>query len=139
MPRLKISFALARNDFIEKLYNVLDGALGEYYKITVASLIGRTEHIKHWQAEVNDHFEVFSRTLHRPTKSRFNKLKAVQEALGDIQRSDLSFRQSAILRLKGERYKYDIPKSIHVNLPEFEEASEQFYQEVWDIAQSQLK
>jgi hypothetical protein len=134
----RLAFAISRNDFIERIYNVLSGALGEQYKAVVGELIGETQQVHHWRMEVEDHLYVVSEVLLKDTKSRFDKHRALEVALDQIRRVDPVKRKWAITHLQGERYKYKVPKSIKPDQPPFEKAFQQFLAGVYRTAKETL-
>lgn len=138
LGKVKTSFAISRNDFVERIYDVLTGALGEQYKAVVGDLIGELRYVSHWRDEVEDHLYVLERILLKETKGNFSKRKALEAALVNIQRSEMSQRKWAISHLRGERYQYSVPKSVVPTLPAFDQAWEQFLQGVYQVAREVL-
>lgn len=130
----KLSFAFSRSDLFNRMFNLLYGALGEHYKIAVGRMIGKTRDIRHWEAEVTDHLDKFEDCFTFSTKSRFNKFNLFGEVVSSLRLVDRSRRGNAATKLQGERYKYVVPKSVTPDRPEFDQASQEFFDRVTRIA-----
>jgi len=78
--------ATYRKDYVEGIYNVLYGALGEYYKARYAeaNACATQQDIDHWDKEVTNHLDSeFVRCVRRKEKG-FKRMPAFKEALADL-------------------------------------------------------
>ena len=132
--RIRVSFAVRREKYIEDIENKLHGALGEYYKAELAAFLGHTTHIADWDGEVEQHFLEYAELLTRKIKSPFNRMVALEQALNLlVSEHDKDERKYAIKRCRS--YGYNVPASVTVDSPLWENAKKTFIETARDIAE----
>ena len=76
-----LEMAYSRSVFKDKIEEYLGGALSEFLKYKLATKMGETEWVVHWQTEVKNLLRSFYVALQHTTKSKFDKRKAVVEVV----------------------------------------------------------
>jgi len=79
--------ATERKDYVEAVFNVMLGALGEHFKARYAEANGDPDPAlrAHWDAEVDAHFMFrFDAVVGRRKKGTFDPRKAFDEAMEDL-------------------------------------------------------
>ncbi len=82
--------ALTRNAYVESLYNVLRGAVGEYYKARYADANGDPDPSlrRHWDEEVDEHFRYrFDILVKKRHRGKYDPEKAFVEAMEELEAS----------------------------------------------------
>lgn len=88
--------AFDRKTFKDKLQDVLGGAITHFYMVQLAELNGQTKWVQHWSSEVDRLINMDAvRVLVSAIKGNWNKRKALQESLADVQAADLGYRRVA--------------------------------------------
>jgi hypothetical protein len=114
--------AYDRQTFKNRVMEKIDGALVEFYKFTLALLIGKIKWVEHWKNEVSRLLQMELVTvLLRPIKGRWDRRKAIGEVIAELRAADSGYRRFAENVLK--RY-YGL-KKITRELPP--EATDEFY------------
>lgn len=120
--RVEMAMAYDRATFKNRVMEKIDGAILEFYKHHLAELNAQTEWVQHWKSEVERLlFIELQVVLTRPIKGRWDRRKAVLEAIQESRSVDAGYRRVAANAIK--RY-YGL-KRITQSLPA--ELTEEFY------------
>lgn len=80
--------ALTRSSFVESVYNVLRGAVGEYFKARYAEANGDPDPAlrEHWDEEVDEHFRYkFDVIVKKKHRGKYDPQKAFAEAMEELE------------------------------------------------------
>ena len=140
--RLRISFAISRSDFIDRLAELLGGALGEFYKAELGRATGcaMSVDINGWNSEVEQHLKRFEALFGKPTRAKLNKIETLKISLNDMEfQSDMDKREYAIKSYETYQYTLPLPKGLTPNSPIFTQALDKFTGMVYDRAREVLR
>lgn len=85
-----------RKTFKDKLQDVLGGALTHFYMVRLAEQNDQTKWVRHWTTEIDRLINMDTvRVLVSAIKGRWDKHKALAEALADVQAADAGYRRVA--------------------------------------------
>ena len=110
--RLLTEMAYSRSDFKNKLSEKLRGALVEFYKSECATRNSQTKWVVHWRREARDLITGLQAVLLEAIKGHWNKLRALNEVIVQIQRKDASYRKIAEYRVAKDYEMRKKPKPI---------------------------
>lgn len=126
LARLIMAMALDRKSFKDKIFNLCDGALEHFFCVKLAQLNSQKEWVQHWSTEVARMVGPdVRRILRKETKGRWDKKKAVQEALEEVKLlSEVRLKREADAYIQDV---YALPR-VNLNLPL--DVSKEFYEMV---------
>lgn len=88
--------AFDRKTFKDKLQDILGGAITHFYMIQLAVLNRQTKWVRHWQTEVDRLINMETvRILVSEIKGKWDKRKALEGSLADVQAADKGYRRVA--------------------------------------------
>jgi hypothetical protein len=94
--RKRYGYAYDRNTFKDKVEEHLTGALGEFYKATLARRNHQTDWVQHWESEV---WQLLNRSLYaavvHDVRGCRNKRLAVDQVVASMQKRDARFQRHA--------------------------------------------
>jgi hypothetical protein len=116
-----------REDFINRLVEVLLPALNHYYRCMLATLNQHTDQLEKWQEHQEDFLDQFRVRLMERTKAKgLDRPKAAERALEEILDQDIGHR-------RGESAKFQRTYKLKKLVPLPEDAHEGFLEKVRDI------
>src|SRR5438477_13130798 len=81
----RYAMARTREEFINRLTEVLGPALSHFYRYTLATLNHRTDQVEKWQQQEEGFLQQFSERLLEPTKAKkLDRKKAVEQSLKEL-------------------------------------------------------
>lgn len=119
--KLLIEMAYPRAVFINKIEEIVGGALGEFYKAEYAKANNLMEWVAGWYNEVERLFSVIALQIYIHPITFKDRRKAFEQAILELKSVDKSYRTYAMNRVKGI-YKV---KKLKQSIPD--DASERFF------------
>jgi len=88
--------AFDRKTFRDKLLDILGGAITHYYMVKLAELNNQTKWVEHWNTEVDRLINMDTvRVLVTPIKGTWDKSRALQQSLQEVQGAEAGYRKVA--------------------------------------------
>ncbi len=113
----RYAVARTREEFINRLTEVLGPALSHCYRYTLAAINKRTDQTEKWQQQEEDFLRRFSERLLEPTKAKkLDRKKAVEQSLNELLQTDEARRRIESLNFR-KAYKLKtlapLPENAH--------------------------
>jgi hypothetical protein len=126
----RYAMAKTREEFINKLNDVLGPALSHHYRVVLGRLNNRQDQIEKWQRHEDGFLRRFARRLVEPTKAKgLDRRKAAEQALREIMQTDT-------LRRRVESADFQRTYKLKTLNPLPEDAHEEFVARVREIVES---
>src|SRR3984893_12704957 len=94
--RMRPLMAFDRKPFRDKLRDILGGAITHYFMGELAELNGQTKWVHHWNTEVDRLVNMDTvRVLVTPIKGNWDKMRALQQSLQEVQGAEGGYRKIA--------------------------------------------
>jgi hypothetical protein len=88
--------AYDRKGFKNKLLGTLSGAITHFYMVKFAERNGQTKWVEHWRTEIDRLVNMdLVVTLVSEIKGKWDKKRALEESLADVQAADRRYRTAA--------------------------------------------
>jgi hypothetical protein len=90
----RMAMSRTRDDFINRLVEVLNPALAHYYRIMLANLNGHTDQAAKWQEHQEDFLDQFASRMFDRTKAKgLDRKEAANKALEELMDHDAARRR----------------------------------------------
>jgi hypothetical protein len=123
----RFAMAKSREDFINRLVEVLIPALRHHYRVTLGKINNRTDQVDKWSQQEAAFLDLFSDRLQEATKAKgFDRRKAVDQALKELWEQD-----DARVRLESSTFQRTYKLKKLIPIPEL--AREEFLARVMEI------
>lgn len=123
----RYAMARSREDFINRLVEVLIPALGHHYRVILGTLNNRVDQVEKWQQHQEDFLDQFTDRLQEATKARrLDRRKAVGQASRELMEHDEA-------RRRVETVKFQRAYKLKTLLPLPENAHEDFLARVREL------
>ncbi len=122
-------YAMAKNreDFINRLVEVLIPALKHHYRAALGILNDRTDQVEKWQQQEDGFLDQFSDRIQEATKAKgLDRRKAVEQALKELMEHDQA-------RVRAETAAFQRTYKLKTLSPLPEQAREDFHARIWEI------
>jgi hypothetical protein len=96
-----LAMAFNRKDFKNKLQDTVAAALTHFYMVNLAQLNHQTKWVQHWQTEIDRLVNMdMVRTLVSEINGHWDKRRALDESIQDVQAADTGYRRVAVNYVK---------------------------------------
>ena len=123
----RYAMAKSREDFINRLVEVLIPALRHHYRAALGAQNHRTDQIERWQQQTDGFLDQFTDRLQEATKAKgLDRRKAVEQAIKELLEHDEP-------RVRSEALTFQRMYKLKTVTPIPAQVREEFLNRVWDI------
>jgi hypothetical protein len=134
LAKARRAMAFDRKTFKNRLQDILGGAITHFYMVRLAELNRQSKWVSHWRGEIDRLVNMDTvRILVSEIKGNWDKRKALEESLRDVQAADAGYRRVAANYI-GKVYNL---KKLNRQLPA--EVEVKFYSMVREAAERALR
>jgi hypothetical protein len=127
------AMAKSREDFINRLVEVLIPALRHHYRVALGTLNNRTDQLDKWSQQEEGFLDQFTDRLQEVTKAKgLDRRKAVEQAVKELMEHDDA-------RVRGESTTFQQAYKLKTLAPISEQVREEFLTRVWKIVNTYFR